>query len=378
MSVSTSIEYHKLDDLLLDPHNPRLGRHRMGRLSQIELLKFIDDWTLDELAVSYIEGGGYWSHEPLFILKDAEVSTSQFVVVEGNRRLGALLLLREAVEGTAKSRKWKDIAVDFERSGLSKKGLFERIPCLRVDSRNDLDEYLGFRHVTGIKQWNPAEKAQFISMLLIDRDFSYEEVRKKIGSRTSTVKQLHIAYRILIQIENDLHEDEAPPEEELEERFSLLYSAIRLETIRDYIGISLEMDKNAALNPVKKRDMPKLANLTRCLYGVEKGGVQRFVSDTRQLEKFGKILSSTEARAYVLESTRPDFDLAYQIAGGNQEEVASIIVGASRDIRSILSTIHLYSKKKEIRVAVADFGADAIALLRHFPKLLDEILAEEE
>jgi len=55
-----AIELLKVDDLLLDPKNPRLGReHTKSALSQSTILDLMKDWTLDELAVSFIESG-YW------------------------------------------------------------------------------------------------------------------------------------------------------------------------------------------------------------------------------------------------------------------------------------------------------------------------------
>jgi len=76
------------------------------------------------------------------------------VVVEGNRRLAALKQLNAAIEGQPVSRKWTEIV-----SGVRiPERLFDRIPYVLAGSRADVQAFLGFRHVTGIKQWTLTRK----------------------------------------------------------------------------------------------------------------------------------------------------------------------------------------------------------------------------
>ena len=56
--AETKIQYARVDALLLDPKNPRLGRHNVEKnLSQDDVLDLMKDWTLDELATSFLEMG---------------------------------------------------------------------------------------------------------------------------------------------------------------------------------------------------------------------------------------------------------------------------------------------------------------------------------
>ncbi len=95
------------------------------------------------------------------------------------------------------------------------KDLFKRVPYLLVDSREDIEAFLGFRHVTGIEEWRPAEKAEYIAKL-IDKGNDYKTVMRMIGSKTQSVRQNYISYRLLLQIE----EAADIPEENFEDRFS--------------------------------------------------------------------------------------------------------------------------------------------------------------
>lgn len=63
MEAIPNIEIAQLDDLYLDPKDPRLGRHNVEKgLSQADVLDIMRDWMLEELAVSFLESG-FWPQE---------------------------------------------------------------------------------------------------------------------------------------------------------------------------------------------------------------------------------------------------------------------------------------------------------------------------
>ena len=64
MAISKELKFVTLNDLYLDPTNPRLGRNNTGReVEQSSVLDHMKDWTLEELAVSFLEAGAFWTHE---------------------------------------------------------------------------------------------------------------------------------------------------------------------------------------------------------------------------------------------------------------------------------------------------------------------------
>ena len=98
--------------------------------------------------------------KPLLVVKEeVDGSAAASIVVEGNRRLAALIYLRRAVDGREVSKKWRLLVegVDVPEE------LFAKMPYIHLGSRQDIESFLGFRHVTGIKQWHPEEKAQYIA-----------------------------------------------------------------------------------------------------------------------------------------------------------------------------------------------------------------------
>src|SRR5438874_11871653 len=81
------------DDLELDRQNPRFGGDDVaaGRAGEAKIIKrLIESADLKELIES-VAANGYLDLEPLFVV----VEKGKNVVVEGNRRLAAVKLLRD-------------------------------------------------------------------------------------------------------------------------------------------------------------------------------------------------------------------------------------------------------------------------------------------
>lgn len=368
MAISKEIEYAATRDLFCDPLNPRLGRQHMDPdTPQEQLLEWMADWTLDELALSYLENQGFWTHEALLVAREDLYGESRLVVIEGNRRLAALKYLENAYDGHPASRKWKDIT----DSCSPPPDLFSKVPYLLVDTREDVQAFLGFRHVTGIKQWEADEKAGFIAKLIEQQQLSYDQVRRKIGSKTPTVRQHYIAYRLLCQMED--HVEEFDPRF-AENRFALLYMTLRTEGARSYLNIDITADPAAAREPVPADHFKNLSRFAGWLFGSEKK--DRFVTDTRQVDSFGKILESREAVEYLETSDAPRFDVAFRIAGGDEQEIIRNVNTASHNLEVALTRAHAFKSSDGLQKAVKRLGADAFQLLSIFPNILDDVRQE--
>jgi ParB-like chromosome segregation protein Spo0J len=321
MSVQSEIKYAKLDDLFLDPINPRLGRDNADRgLSQEKVLDLMRDWNLDELAVSFLESG-FWPQEAVLVVEEKLYDRKCLVVVEGNRRIAALILLRDVFNGKPISPTWAQLI------GRKKvpSDLFEKIPYIIVDSRKDVMAFLGFRHVTGIEQWRPAEKAEYIAKLIDEYGFTYEQVMRKIGSRTSTVRQNYISYCLLLQMENQ----NDISIKNVEKEFSVLFLSLRTNGAQLYLDIDINADPAKAKKPVSPRRLKALTNYSKWLFGDAK--TPPLFTDSRNVDKFGKILESDDAVYYLERTEKPNFDVAYRIAGGDEPELINLIEQAMVD-----------------------------------------------
>ena len=211
----------------------------------------MEDWSLDELATSFLVNG-YWPQEALIVVREELNGKMRNIVVEGNRRLAALRLLKRAFTGKTVGRRWTDLIASKKEPA----NLFTRIPFLVADSRDEVDAFLGFRHVTGIKEWRPAEKAQFIAKLVEKRKLGYDEVRKQIGSKLPTVRQHYSSYRLLLQMEDK----EEISLEKVESKFSVLYLSLRTEGVQKYLHIDIKADPAKAKKPVPSSRLKALAH----------------------------------------------------------------------------------------------------------------------
>ena len=332
--MTGEIEYAPLSKMFLDPQNPRLGRAVQNlELSQDEIYDRMRDWSLEELATSFLESG-FWSHEAVLCIDEGSDEEERLVVVEGNRRIAALQRLLKAFNGEEQSRKWLELIKNVEEP----KDLFSKIPFIRINSREEVDSFLGFRHVTGIKEWAPPEKAQFIAKLIDERGYSYKDVMRKIGSKTLVVERNYIAYSILVQMEDI----EGIGVEEIENRFSVLFLSLRSKHIQNFLGIEgkFGIEPNEVKPPVDDYHIDNLIEYSIWLFGDAE--TSPVVKDSRDVDKFAFVLASEEGLQYLRTIPRPSLEKAFVIAGGDKEEVYTLISEAALNLQEALSFIHMY------------------------------------
>ena len=364
------IETAELDDLFLDSKNPRLGRHNVEKgLSQDEVLGLMKDWALEELAVSFLESG-YWPQEAVIAVKEPLKKKQVLVVVEGNRRLAALKMIHRTRDGLETSTKWRDLIRNYPEKAFTR---LNQIPYILKSTRESVTAFLGFRHVTGIKEWNPAEKAQFIAYLIEKEHLDYEQVRRRIGSKTPTVRQNYISYRLLLQMENQSEEVDV---EKVEERFSVLYLSLRTKGVQQYLCIDIEADPETAKTPVSKERLKQLVHFARWLFGKE--DQDPMVTDSRDVDDFGRILEKESAIEYLERNESPSFAVARRMAGVAESEVAEHVERAADETEEALKAAHQHKSSKRLQAAVRRLGGDTIQLLDVFPAIRKELLAEEK
>lgn len=329
MSISKNIEFAPVEALWLDPQNPRIGRvKRRENPTQNELLAIMSTWTLDELVDSFLNAGGFWTQDALIIVKEIHDGEEKLVVVEGNRRLAALKLMMRGLSGLPHVPrpildKLRDanIALDDE--------LFQAVPYLLAEQRSDVAAYLGFRHVTGIKEWPPTEKAEFITQLIEGGGLTYRDVARQIGSRSDVVKHNYIAFKILEQVEGAFQDDEWV--DRIESKFSVLLLSLRSTKVRDFLGIDTTSDAEKGqrdIVPVSKRD--DLQRFIEWVFGTKTK--KAIVRDSRQIDRFADVLSEPRSIAYLYETPDPKFEIAYSLTRAAADLVIDPLQEAHRQL----------------------------------------------
>ncbi len=134
----------RVSDLLLDPENPRIFVRKST--SQARVLKYLfENEALEELALSFSRNG-YFTEEPIVVVPGGQ---RRFIVVEGNRRVATLkILLDPQLRKRLGAENWPVLSAKRLRS-------LQQVPTVKYGSRSDVVPYLGFRHITGAKTWDP-------------------------------------------------------------------------------------------------------------------------------------------------------------------------------------------------------------------------------
>lgn len=140
----------ELSNLEFDHQNPRLPEW-VERDEQKIFEHILEYYALDELIDSFLDNG-YFEAERLIVI-ESEFTPGNYIVVEGNRRLAALKYLKEQFDATPDS-------VQVIPKDLSDE--LSHIPCLIVQSREEINTYLAYRHIGGMKTWGAEAKARFV------------------------------------------------------------------------------------------------------------------------------------------------------------------------------------------------------------------------
>jgi len=284
-----AIEQLAIDELELDPQNPRLPGF-VERDAEAILKYLTSSAAVDEL-IDAIGENGYFDDEPLIGVRSNGIIT----VVEGNRRLTALKLLdryrdtsEEEIEGQL------DLPSKVRTSLKQAKHHPLTVPVAMHDRREEVLVYLGNKHIAGVKPWGSLAKAKYVRQLLDQPQFrgqNHDElvrnVARSIGSRADYIKR---ALRALEAYDYALERDYfgLPNMNEESVKFSRLSSAL------DYSSV-MEFAANAedAEHPVDY-DQERLKELFRWLF-VEDDEGNTLVGDTRNLRQLSKVMENAEA-----------------------------------------------------------------------------------
>lgn len=327
----------------------------------------IGDWALDELAESYIENG-FWKYEALLVVEEELEGKNCLVVVDGNRRIAALVYLRRAINGEQVSKGWSSLVENRNVQA----GLFDAIPYIQIASRQNVESFLGFHHqATSIKRWFPEEKAKYITGLIDEQSMSYEDVSRMIGSSISKVQHYYIFYRLLLQIE-DILEKLSP--ENVQFRFITMFFCIQTPGVQKYLGIDISDEPDIARTPVPKDRLDALANFARWVFGTQQH--PPLLNGSRRAADLGRLLENPQAVQYLENNKQARFDVAWQLAYGD-EEIIQLINEARNDIAISLRHIERYKDSPEIQSAVERLAINTKELLNQFPTICPESLKDD-
>ena len=242
-----------VDELSLDARNPRIQRAG-ERLSQDEILSILwREYSVDEVAWS-IARNGYFPHEALFAAEE----DGALVVVEGNRRLAAVRLLREP------DLRKKVKATDLPEISPEEVAELDTLPVIRR-KREDVWQYVGFKHVNGPQAWGSFAKAEYIAWVRNDVGKDLADIAETIGDRHRTVARLYRAYMALKQARTAGAYDVDEQRSRKRFAFSHLYTGLDYRGIQEFTGVA-DLDPPTE-RPIPPRKMRRFGELCVWLWG---------------------------------------------------------------------------------------------------------------
>jgi len=328
----------QIDQLELDPDNPRLPV-AVGR-SQDEMRKHLAEETGMQELMASIGANGFFDGEALIVCETPDTKAKGvYRVVEGNRRLAALQLL--STPSLVPRNTIRQIAEKAVHHPTT-------VPVVVFTERADILVYLGFRHITGVKNWDSLAKARYMAQLFEQKTEKtaspterYRVVARMIGSRHNYVRKLLISHLLYQEIEKKNFYD---IEELLEYDFplSLLTTAVSYANIERFIELVGEPVDSGSEQLVFNPDTFK--ELVEWLFKKDKTGKAK-VPESRNLQKLSAVVVDNKALKAFREGA--NLEQAYRDTHGAVAEFMDHLRTAEGHLESAMSIVATVVDKLE-------------------------------
>lgn len=340
-----------LRDLLLDPQNPRLPANMQGEDQEdlaVHLELGFDALTVAESIASH----GYFGSEPLIVI--AEDGSDRWVVVEGNRRLTALLgLVDPKIRGQfANPSPWEALATQANLS------YDDQVPVVVLPDRAAATPIIGFRHISGILQWQPFAQARYIARLVDEDHMSFADVAEMIGVDRTKVGNLYRDQAIATQA-REMGIETGP----MEEAFSLLTVAMSTPKLRAHIDAPLGSKAQPGEPPIPSERGPELRELVTWLYG--DGDVEPVIGESRDISKLGGVVASKTGLSALREGVTLDAAIqkAKDADANPRQRLLSRLRAGKNALSAALDDVDEFVDDPEVSDTVDEVRAAADALL---------------
>lgn len=276
----------KIENLFLDPNNPRFADISDDALN-IPENRFVEDsvqkntyqkmlhpkFDITSLAKS-IETVGFLPVDSIVV---KSLSDSTFVIIEGNRRVTAIKYLIE------QHNNGQSLLTD------EKINLLKEFDVLTITDNTIDQEYIGMvvqgiRNVSGIKEWDAFQKAQFIDKL-INNGKDPKTISKMIGMKVRDINRYYKTYSAMNQFKQD---------EEYSEAWKLSYFShfdelLKKPALRNYF----EWDDESFLF----NNLEKIRRFYDWLTPDEEGNIT--FSDHKDVRRLAELISDIPALNYL-------------------------------------------------------------------------------
>lgn len=359
MNKPPEVKRIKTLDLDFDPQNPRFYRLNHVTTDAAVIEEMLDDEGAQDLMAS-IGQKGYFDGEPLLVTME----NGRMIVVEGNRRLAAVKLLNREFEPPTRRR----ASIEILRQEAVVAAPHD-LPCIEYSTRKDVMRYLGYRHITGIREWDSLSKARYLADIRLEfyptlsQPEQMKSLARDIGSRTDYVAQLLTALGLYIAAEDVKFFDLPMAAKDVE--FSYLTTALNYKKITDWLGLS---GRNDIQMPGLKAD-----NLQRAfswMFTKDQQG-RTIIGESRNLDQLAEIVHSQDA-IMVLEDTGKLAE-AYLFSEGPQQALAKALTMAQERVQVAWNMLPKTKPLTKHHLDLAEkLAEDARAIRSHLREKLED------
>lgn len=314
-----------VDTLVLDAKNPRLvGADLTETASQDDVLLCLwREMAVEEIALS-IAANGFFRHEPIYVAEES----GKLVVIEGNRRLAAVQLLRDS------SLRRKVGATDLPEISRADRDKLAKLPCIKC-TREQIWQFIGFKHVNGPQNWGAYSKAQYIAWVHNTFAVQLDEIARDIGDEHATVRRHYAGLMVVEQAESaGLFDRDDRAKKHFS--FSHLYVGLTYPGIRKFLGIS---DRAMGeRRPVPQSHLADLGDLCVWLFGSKSKDREPVVqSQNPDLKKLDDVLKSKRG-TIALRQGLP-LDVSLDIGRGDERVFREAIIAAKQALQKARGTV---------------------------------------
>lgn len=348
--MKQQFRFLNIDSLQLDVYNSRLPKSKQGKDESVVIEYLLLEAATLELMESIGEND-FFVGEMLLVIPN-EKEEGKYIVIEGNRRLTAVMLLNNPELAKVKKTAIKELfdSVKFKPS---------TIPCLIFNNREEIQKYIGFVHITGKKSWRMLEKARYLYDLRHSEKFkelsfidASERIAKIVGTPSSYVRKMLTSYQLYTIIEDEkFYQIDGLSDS----TFFLNYfsDGLQKENIRKYINVDLDSEE-----PLKNLNKENLQELVSWWFKKNEG-VSRVIGDSDGMKKLNEVLGNEVALeafkkgvnidiAYELTN---DIDLQFERKVKESLQAIEQADGLSNKVKSFY--INLYDDLKSLRQIAA-------------------------
>ena len=276
----------------------------------------------------------------------------KFTVLEGNRRLAAILLFRnpDLVEKIGQSERLRISVPDLTPE---RRKTLDEVSVYRVSEREAARSFIGFKHINGAAKWESYAKAKFAADWFRTGGKTLEEIADKIGDRHDTIKRMVAAIYVLEQAEeNGIFSLENRNAKKF--NFSHLYTALSRSPYMKHLGLDIAWSSyEPQQNPIPEDKLTSLHEILVWVYGSKEDVKDPIVqSQNPDIKRLGEVLASAEG-LHLLRAGR-SLDEAHTSTQPADEQLSSSLIRARAGLREAANNLRGYDGRDQSLLNIAE------------------------